>query len=481
VYTGYLALGGQYITDDRFEIINTDRCLAYVEAFNEVVRTGEFDPGQSCIDWIVGCDQCPGYGDVFAPGSDYTSPSHDPAPWFDPLIMDSERFLGLIGLDVQGVDDSTGKARVEQALGGGGAIGRRKYEARTMVVRCLAVAIDECGMQIGLNWLRCQRDVTVAECVGDTLWYLDCCPDCARTIYGGIGGSGPCWATTYDEVLGYPLSCPAGTWWPNTYTELLNGPPDDSQWCRWLISYTELLIGLPQFSCKTADCIVPYVRQYHACSITEGPTVLSRRTMHKVGVIAEIEFTIVAADPVEYTPDIPTTAFSTQGKVALPWSDPTPLPGPVADPFVTVNPLVRPRVETLMPMPTDWNRYTDTFTINPNGHMVDNMRPTFKLTGVGEVDEVRVTVLKDMEVVAGFAVPKVPDGATIEVVGTDKRVWTEYGGERQMRNGYARAHDGRPLQWGSVPSGDYDLVVDLAQGSAGHVVVEVLAAHAGCP
>jgi len=112
---------------------------------------------------------------------------------------------------------------------------------------------------------------------------------------------------------------------------------------------------------------------------------------------------------------------------------------------------------------------------------VDNMVTSFKLTGVGDVDEVRVSVLKNMEVVAGFSVPSVPDGATIEIVGTDKRVWTEYAGNRQMRNGYARGHDGRLLQWGTIPSGDYDLVVDLAQGATGHVLVEVLAATAGCP
>ena len=480
MYIGYLALGGQSLTDDRFEIINTDRALAYVEEFNRIVRSGEFDPGFSCIDWIDNCDTCPGYGDVFAPGADYISPSHDPAPWFDPLVMDSDRFLGLIGIDVSGVDDSTGTARVEQALGGGGAIGRRRYGARTMVVRCLAIAVDECGMQVGLNWLRCQRDVVSAECVGDTLWYLDCCPDCARTVPGG-SSTGPCWSVTYDELLGYPASCPVGTWWPETYTELLNGPPDFTQWCRWLISYTELWIGLPQFSCKTADCIVPYVRQYHSCSITEGPVVLSRRTMHKVGVICEIEFTIVAADPVEYTPDIPTTALNTSTKVATPWTDPAPLPGPVGDPFGVPNPLVRPREDTRLPLPSDWSRYTDTFTIDPNYHMADNMVTSFRVTGVGDVDEVRVAVLKDMEVVAGFAVPKIPDGATIEIVGTDKRVWTEYAGNRQMRNGYARAVDGRPLQWSTVPSGDYDLVVDVAQGATGHVIVEVLAATAGCP
>ena len=483
MYIGYMAIGGVALTDERFELINTDRAMAYAEGWNSKIKAGLVTiDGQvtGCIDWLENCDSCPGYGDVFAPGLNYFLPETDPAPWYDPAVRDSDRFLGLIGLDVQGADDSTATARVEQALGGGGAIGRRRYGPRTLVVRALAIAVDECGMQVGLNWLRCQKDVELEACVGDTLWFLDCCPDCARVDPGGTS-TGPCWAENYAELLGYPPSCPLGTWWPETYDQLLNGPPDTTQWCRWLISYYELQHGLPQFSCKTADCINPYIRQFHTVSITEGPTVLSRRTMHRVGVIAEIEFTIVAADPAEYTPDTPVAALNTAGQTSIPWTDPV-VPGSGTDPFAATNPLVRPHRDLGIPeLPTDWKRYTSTITIAPNQQLPGNMVPSFRVSGTGTVDEVRVMVLADMDVVAGFVLPKVPDGAAIELNGPDRRVWTEYGGNRQMRNGYARHVDGKPVQWPVVASGEYDLVVDVADGSTGDVIVEVLAAVVSCP
>jgi len=116
VYIGYLALGGATINDERFEIINSDRCLAYVDHFNDLVRSGEFDPGFPCIDWIAGCDTCPGYGDVFAPGASYISPDHDPAPWFDPYVRDSERLLETLHAVMHarfGIDHTTIQLEME--------------------------------------------------------------------------------------------------------------------------------------------------------------------------------------------------------------------------------------------------------------------------------------------------------------------------------------------------------------------------------
>ena len=304
MYTGYLAIGGESLDMDRFELLNNGRVAAYIDNWNRkiVQNAGPLDSPQ-CIDWFNSCDVCPSVDLVFTDGQGYILPEVDPAPWYSPTVKDSEKFFGVIALEVTGQDDSTRTASVQPSVAGGGAVSRLRFGPRTIVVRGLAVAADDCGMEVGLNFLRCQYETQITDCGRDLLWFLSCCPDCAPKG-PAPDPVGPCWASNYDELGpgSPPAECPPDTWWPTTYGELEVGPPNNDQWCRWVQIYRELRDGLPQFGCDVADCLVPTLRNFQGVRITSGPTVLSRRSMSGGGEIAEIEFTIACADPVLYTP-----------------------------------------------------------------------------------------------------------------------------------------------------------------------------------
>jgi hypothetical protein len=107
--------------------------------------------------------------------------------------------------------------------------------------------------------------------------------------------------------------------------------------------------------------------------------------------------------------------------------------------------------------------------------------PSFVLHGAGDVAHTRVSLVRDGEIFAGLSVPAVPDGAFIEVVGADRAVWTDWNGERNRGNGYVRGFDGGVMRWpDQITKGDYELVVDVQEGSTGTLVVEALAATVGC-
>src|SRR5262245_1939978 len=183
MYPGYLLLGaGPFETGTNYEIVNNARAYAYAY--------------QAGICWLHDCTDCPAVGLVVPGGPVFVSPKDDPAPWYDPDNMDTWGFLGLIGLEVAGAEDSTRKTPVTSALTGGGVIGRSYWGPRTIVVRALAIAIDECSLQAGLEWFQFQTERKKDPCHGDTFTFFDCCPCmCAEDE-----PQGPCWALIYREL-----------------------------------------------------------------------------------------------------------------------------------------------------------------------------------------------------------------------------------------------------------------------------------------
>lgn len=141
------------------EMINSSRAYAYAEAAG--------------IAWLNECDRCP---DAH-PTATYTTPAADDAPWYDPTNPDTERFLGVIGMDIEGADTSTRIVNVSQTLGSGGAIGPPYHGPRTLVVRAIAIAQDECALQAGMDWLQFTFADEVDPCTADSLNYYDCCTD----------------------------------------------------------------------------------------------------------------------------------------------------------------------------------------------------------------------------------------------------------------------------------------------------------------
>lgn len=188
MYAGWLMLGDSPFTvgGQSHEIINNARAYAYAR-----------DGG---ICWLQECEECPAT-EIVVPGAPFVSVKDDPAPWFDETNPDTLGFYGVIGLEVQGADDSTRHATVTEALVGGGAIGPTYYSPRTIVIRGLAVAAEECALQAGLDWLRFQCDVSMDPCRGDNFNFFDCCP----CMCVGDEPGGPCWATTYRELRLGPL------------------------------------------------------------------------------------------------------------------------------------------------------------------------------------------------------------------------------------------------------------------------------------
>ena len=216
---------------DFAEIVNNPRAYAYA-----------YDAG---LCWLQQCGDCDTAA-VVTPGFPYASPVLDPAPWYDPNDPDSAGFLGVIGLDVVGEESSTRQAEVKMGLSGIGIIGPTYMGPRTLVVRALAIATDDCSLQYGLTWLRKQYGTTFDPCAGDTLTFFDCCP----CICEDDLRASDCWATSYAELKGDP-AC-ATTFWPNTYGELITGPPTPTdEWCIWIDLYRELKVGPPQWACCT--------------------------------------------------------------------------------------------------------------------------------------------------------------------------------------------------------------------------------------
>ena len=285
MYPGYLAIG----SDNPFtldatvvEIVNNQRAYAYASFAG--------------ICWLEQCDACPEASVIVPGGPDFISPTLDPAPWYDLDDPDSWGFLGVVGLQITGAESSTRQATVTMGLTGGGIIGPTYMGPRTLVVRALAIATEECSLQWGLNWLRGQYNTEGDPCGGDQLTFFDCCP-CICEDDEGEGG--PCWVEDYSQLKSGPTCEPE--FWPTTYGQLITGPPaDDEQWCSWPRIYGYVSAGPPSWACCIDACIVPYLRQFHNVRVTSGPVVLRHPLMNSRGALAEIEFTIVCGDPAHY-------------------------------------------------------------------------------------------------------------------------------------------------------------------------------------
>lgn len=483
MYDGYLALGDDVpYTGERFELINTGRVGAYIETWNNTVRQGSNEFGK-CISWYDDCDECFTADLLFTNGEGYLSPQSDPAPWYDPNVRDSEAFFGVVGLEITGAEDSTRSATVTAAVAGGGAVSRLRFGPRTIVVRGLAVAADSCGLEVGLNWLRCQYEQTTDDCGNDHLWFLDCCPACQTDP--NAPPAAPCWPDTYNELNNGPADCPADTWWPSTYTEFNEGPnPDDldpsphPEWCSWVVLYRQIPVGLPQFSCDVQGCLVPYIRNFQQVRVIEGPIVLNRQSMHGQGEIAEIEFTIACGDPHEYTPTEIVVTEELTPSVAVVDSLPVVNSNPFNPPSNTPR---GPQVGGVS-MPTEWLRAE--FELPGSGYpkRLQTTVPAITIAPGENMGVTRVGVWDGDDLIGGYSVPFIPSGGLVDVDAVKQQTITEYDGELLVKNGFARSYTGQgSVTWPELVTGkDYLITVDQAANDAVTFDVEVQAAEKGC-
>lgn len=506
MYPGWVIIGTSDpigIPGEFTEIVNSARAYAYAD--------------YAGLCWLYDCAECDASA-VVTPGYPYTSPITDPAPWYDEHDPDSWGFLGVIGLDVEGADNSTRQASVRMSTGGTGVIGPTYMGPRTMVLRGLAIATDDCSLAFGLTWLRKQYNVQHDPCGGDTLTFFDCCP----CVCGGDTDSGTCWADTYQELKDTPRCLygwwpitygdetqgppgpqwwpsdyseetdpsPSADWWPDTYEEeiigptsiywpdtygaLVTGPADPTDdWCSWVEIYRDLRLGPPDWTCCVDACVTPYLRQFYNSRVTEGPMLLSKPAMNSRGAVAEIEFTIVAADPQLHA--MPSSVLRQYVEGASPVPEPLPGPPPFVNPYrSTPAPVPAPSIP---PLATSWVR--DELPVRRlTEQVLFGVEPRVRVRANGERSgPVRLGLWSGDTRLGGYTIPFVAEHSAIVVSGRDAYYSTPDGWERLPS--FVRDWDGmwpKPLE---LPHGEYILTVDQDADSPVRLLVDVALAPIG--
>jgi hypothetical protein len=454
-YPGYFAIGAMPLDESlpiastSTEIVNSERAYAYA--------------ANAGICWLERCDECPPAGVIVPGGPDFVSPIIDPAPWYDVDNPDSWGFLGVVGLDIEGVESSTRQASVTMALTGGGVIGPTYLGPRTMVVRALAIATDECSLSFGLSWLRQQYHEGDDVCGGEPVTFFDCCP----CVCDDDSSAGPCWPETYAELAAGPSCDP--DYWPDTYDDLMEGPPvEDEEWCLWPVLYRQL-VNPPSWLCCIDACVVPYVRQFNNARVTAGPEVLSHPKMNSLGAVAEIEFTVVAAEPEPIAmPSVVASALIGPGEL---YTDPAP-PAPAVDRFARGGVATLPARTRTVTTPTQWRRSTVELVADPRGPILPAQRPRITLVTTQATGQVRLGLWRGDTRVAGYSVPYLPERSVVTISRRSIAV-IEGEGERALP-GFLRGWDA--ARWpddATLELGAYTLTIDQEPAEARQLRVKV--------
>lgn len=154
-YTGYLELGGN-------EIINSARVYTYALGLGITA---------------ISCTQCELLPRVLGDNA-YLSADMDDAPWFDPSVVASKDFAGVLGLEITGLDQPFNVREVLPLAADGAALSPLRRRQREIQVRALLFARTECAMSYGRSWLAAavRGSSCGVECIGDDLCFLACCP-----------------------------------------------------------------------------------------------------------------------------------------------------------------------------------------------------------------------------------------------------------------------------------------------------------------
>lgn len=154
--TNWLSIGG-------VEVVNSARVASYAAG---------------CGGTTIGC-VCPGLAQAVE-GQDFPgyaeSPVDDDAPWFDPIVPESADFLGVLGLEAEGLQTGTAtRTPVDLALGGAN-IGAVRYRAREVAWTVTLVARSQAGMAYGMAWLESSL-VGDDDCYGSPGCVFAWCPE----------------------------------------------------------------------------------------------------------------------------------------------------------------------------------------------------------------------------------------------------------------------------------------------------------------
>lgn len=379
MYDGWLTIGG-------VEIVNSHRTVAYAQTAG-VAAVGN-------------CTACSSIAAALKP-SGYTTPLKDRPPWFSATDGDSIDFYGLMGLSVDGADDSVRSIDVHEGTDNGGYLGSMRLKPRTMVFRTIAVAGSECALNYGLEWLRSLN--STVDCSDSTVEMMACCPHVAQ-------------ADCDDPTC-------AGT------------------------------------------CVLRYRRAYLRARVTTGPEILRRIMLSHRGALAEVEFTIVAADPGIYT-NYPAPVLDTPLSTA--YDEPlAALTGSVTDvdPFAPVDPSpTPPSLATRSAAPTrfHWERQQVEIDAPSTGR---DVVPVLTIESDAPVPDIRVTLIGDTDVLT-YQMADFPAGGSVTMDFRTRQVITRAGGIEATHNTYVRDPTGAPMRWPKpLPRDSLTLVVDRAPGT----------------
>jgi hypothetical protein len=169
VLLDYMAVGAN-------EIWNTPRLQAYLTNV-----ASPFTSGSS----LCGCDTLTAAmldDPTDAETPPYTTPTADPAPWFDTDLPESANFLGFLPLTVTGIDDNPRARNITNTVGGGGVFGPVRDLPRTVTVTGLLIGTSCCGAEFGIHYLsEALAGCTGGACDGECVTMYNCCPDAPMT------------------------------------------------------------------------------------------------------------------------------------------------------------------------------------------------------------------------------------------------------------------------------------------------------------
>lgn len=159
-YDGYMALAND--DGEIIELVNAARVKAYTD--NLAPTLG-----------LRGCNDCEGL--PAALGEEYTSPSEDSAPWYDPTDPATGDFYGVYPLGFEGIDDSTRSIESAELTGDGSVVVGSRFTGKDIRVQGVAFAKDRQALSAGVSWLDNALNGTEdGQCFGDRLNIFSSCP-----------------------------------------------------------------------------------------------------------------------------------------------------------------------------------------------------------------------------------------------------------------------------------------------------------------
>jgi hypothetical protein len=189
MFNGYAQYGGT-------EIVNVARTRAYIE------KNDATFPFNSC-------EKSDGLREAL--GDDvYESPIQDDAPWYDPQNPASARFYGLYPLSMEGFEDDTRTATVNENIGDGAFVSGVRRGSRSLRIHGVLLGSDDDAVSAGLAWLKgavSSSGCDDGDCGGASMCWYNARPnivDCFDPSAGTASGSQTTGVTNATAPTNFP-------------------------------------------------------------------------------------------------------------------------------------------------------------------------------------------------------------------------------------------------------------------------------------